>query len=336
MTRQALTTAWFIDNLDHWFYLTTDKTSGLSLHNKFKHKEAIDFLKDIIILVRTMKVTTQDPVPKTSWKPIQRGVIMSTTTVLQMQEHFLKDLGYYTFLPGRLTSDAIENFFSLIRQGNSSPNTLQFTYYLKLLTISQYMNVPKSSSYNVDDSLHLIDLLDGGGKRKLEKSDKPSILEINGPTNAISIPELNDTERAIFHDMCGYFVMRMLKKTKCEKLERIATYPVPTLPIHRLTQLKEYCSDGYCLTYVQEGVFKFLENCEKIFQENVHNFTTCSSIRKGLIILLEDIPNTTSCKCHDIKKHLITIFAQSRIGICIKKIRRKQKTIQVKGSVPII
>ena len=327
LPKEAITTAWFIQNLDHWFYLMTDKGCGFSLKNRTKQKEAVDFLKEVMCLVRNMKIQTKNVNPKTSWKPVQRGMMMSTNTVLQIQDYLINKCGFNWFLPGRLTSDAIEIFFSLIRQGNMSPNVQQFTYYLKLITVSQYLDTPKTSNYDRDESPYLISLL-GASKKDyagMKKSDKPSLLAMNGPETDIS--EMCYTEKAIFADMCGYFIKRLLRQNNCEFCKQILTYPAPCLPIHRLTQLKEYCSDKYSLQYIKEEALEFLEGCEEIFVKNEQKFNACSNVRTGLIELFEKLTFTIRCKRHDIKRSLVTIFAESRIGIYIKNKKISEKGV---------
>ena len=114
----------------------TDKTRGLNLYRRDKYEAAIGFLKEMMTMTRHMKATTKGPDPKSAWKPVQRGILMATQTVLDMQHFMLNIVGLLFFLPGRLTSDAIENLFSMIRQGNMKPNCLEFIYYLKIITIS--------------------------------------------------------------------------------------------------------------------------------------------------------------------------------------------------------
>lgn len=58
------------------------------------------------------------------WKPFQRGMLLATTSVLEMSKYLLQKKFSFV-LPGRLTQDCVENLFSNIRFGNPKPNALQ-------------------------------------------------------------------------------------------------------------------------------------------------------------------------------------------------------------------
>ena len=135
------------------------------------------------------------------------------------------------------------------------------------------------------------------------------------------------TEKAIFTDMCGYFIKRLIRSNNCEFCREILTYPATCSPVHRLTQLKEYCSYKYCLQYIKEEALEFLEGCENFFIKNEWKFYHCSNVRTGLIELFEKLPFTIRCKRHSIKKSLVTIFAKSRIGIYIKNKKISEKGV---------
>ena len=335
LPNEAQTTAWFINKMDHWCYLMCDKHMGLSLHKNEKYEEAVRFLKEIISIMRSIKISTVGPKPKAPWKPVQRGIIMTTHSVLEIAEFLLKEVGVMKFLPGRLVTDAIENLFSQVRQGNPKPNCLEFTNYLRIITISQFQHVPETSNYNIDDNEYLLNLL----------APKPRTPSINGRAdkntlvhdakslpNSLSDWELVDTEKSIFHDMCGYYVNRASKRLKCKQCLDFMTYSCPTLPEHRLTQLKEYVYDENKLLYVKEDIITYLQKCEKIFTTEEPQFSNHTDIRSGLRELFLGIPHEFNTNCHDIKNQLASVFAQSRVGIYTKN-RRKTRKISTKRKI---
>ena len=62
----------------------------------------------------------------------------------------------------------MENIFSQVRaKGVLHPKPVQFRFSLRLICLAQFMSVPSSGSYDVDDFPHLISFL------KSSKDDYP-------------------------------------------------------------------------------------------------------------------------------------------------------------------
>lgn len=58
-------------------------------------------------------------------------------------------------LTSRFTQDCVENLFSQIRIKHVTPNPLQFTQDLKVISIAMYMKNINNSSYDNDDRNYL-------------------------------------------------------------------------------------------------------------------------------------------------------------------------------------
>ncbi|GBN00918.1 hypothetical protein AVEN_8386-1 [Araneus ventricosus] len=72
------------------------------------------------------------------WKPVQAGIALTTTSMLALQEMFLKDRNFKFILLSRFSQDAIENLFSTIRLKNPVPIFKEFKTCLRLIFLSQY------------------------------------------------------------------------------------------------------------------------------------------------------------------------------------------------------
>ena len=84
---------------------------------------------------------------------VAEGTILSTNTVIALHQELVKNGDYTLLLTCRLTHDCLENLFSQIRGlGDSHPSVVRFRLCLKHISISQLLNVPKSSSHDVDKS----------------------------------------------------------------------------------------------------------------------------------------------------------------------------------------
>src|SRR5580765_4562132 len=78
-----ITSAWFVHLVNHWFELKTSRyyTLALNKNNEEAYKEAISHLK---VTMRTFSgmCTGVD----SRWKPVQCGVTIATSAILDLQE----------------------------------------------------------------------------------------------------------------------------------------------------------------------------------------------------------------------------------------------------------
>lgn len=74
---QYLSTAWFVDFINKWFYLMTsrsERNGALNPINQESYSEAIGFLEEAIEVFKVIIVGERN-----CWKPIQKGLLISTT-----------------------------------------------------------------------------------------------------------------------------------------------------------------------------------------------------------------------------------------------------------------
>lgn len=88
------TTAWFVKLANSWFDIMTSRSPALALRlaNRAIYHERIRILRLTIRVFRSMKVGKEG-----RWMPVQEGVLISTNSILKLQEKFLKKLGYCFF-----------------------------------------------------------------------------------------------------------------------------------------------------------------------------------------------------------------------------------------------
>lgn len=133
----------------------TSRTPNLALRkipgnelSKSKFQTSVAFLESIIKLFQEMIVGSG-----AQFKPVQRGVIISTKSIIELSTYLLNEKDYQYVLAGRLTSDCVENIFSSVRAKQPSPNALQFKQNLKIIAISKYLKPIDNSSYEEDDRI---------------------------------------------------------------------------------------------------------------------------------------------------------------------------------------
>jgi len=116
---------------------------------------SISFLREIIDLFTKIKIGSKE-----TFKPIQRGIILSTTSIINLVEYLLKHRNFLFILTGRLTQDCIENLFLLLRHKNPILDALQFKNNLKLIAITMYTKSILTGNYETDNSEYLNSFLE--------------------------------------------------------------------------------------------------------------------------------------------------------------------------------
>ena len=97
---------------------------------------------------------------KSSWKLVQSGVKLSTTSTICPVQELLNIPDIKFILTARLTQDALKNSFSQIwGQGSPHPQPVQFLQALRLVCLGHFMIAPNLSNYEEDDTPMLIDFI---------------------------------------------------------------------------------------------------------------------------------------------------------------------------------
>lgn len=202
------TTAELIEVISKWFTLITARIPKLALgktsHRKgeIKYKKNIAFLHSVVELIRNINIGY-----KKTFKPVQKGIMITTTSIIELTNYLLNKRGYKYVLGSRFSQDCIENLFSLIRAKNPTPNALQFQQNLKLIIISQYFKSLDTSNYEKDEG-EVIDVLNTSPKKESVETEQTITLT---PKNNIII---NDIELNILYNTAGYIITSIIKCNK--------------------------------------------------------------------------------------------------------------------------
>ena len=118
---QYLTTAWFIKSIAKWFTLMTARHCSIALGKLHieKFNESVTFLHEFINLFQNLTVGKKE-----QFKPVQKGIIVTTTSILELTNYLLEKRAFQFVFTGRMTQDCVENLFSVIRSKNPVPNAL--------------------------------------------------------------------------------------------------------------------------------------------------------------------------------------------------------------------
>jgi hypothetical protein len=140
---------------------------------------------------------------RTGWKPIQSGIQLSTSVVLNLYDRLVVNGNYKFLMTGRLTQDCVENLFSSIRgRGDSHPSPMLFRHNLRLISLSQFMNISANSSYDSDDSAYFLDFLKHS-KTEIAADDEQAFVE-----EASSVSDLNVCEQNVLYLLAGWSVAK--------------------------------------------------------------------------------------------------------------------------------
>lgn len=81
----------------------------------------MDFLNEFIEFMRCINFGN-----KFVWKLIQKGIILSTMSIIELSTYLIEKRNYSFVLTSHFTQDCVENLFSVLCLKNSTLNALQF------------------------------------------------------------------------------------------------------------------------------------------------------------------------------------------------------------------
>lgn len=314
---QVLATAWFIEQVNHWFDLMCSRhpVMALSRHNLTKHEEAVTFLQSFMDMFSRIRIGNGH------YKPCQAGVLLSTTSVLQLQQHLLEDLDFEFLLTSRFTQDSLENFFSTVRHRNPIPTPLEFKMSLKIISISQYLKVSTTGSYDVDDGTFFLADFDTSKENQapLPSTDQDNI--------TYGRPHLSKAEESAFFCYCGYIVSRVLKNNvTCGECRDGLTEKQPgTSGVHSFTT--EKCFKEGALTYPSPAVYNMLLVCEAVFTKSIERCMDKDNIISVLQnTMLSAVKDVTLTNCHNVKEKVVSRFCHARLQLHLADMSRENNT----------
>ncbi|KAB0804614.1 hypothetical protein PPYR_01584 [Photinus pyralis] len=321
---EYLTTAWFLDQVEQWFYLMTSRhpSSALSKYNKCAYTDSITFLKDFMHIFKSLEVGV-----KKVWKPSQTGVLITTQSLLELQEHLLENKQYKFILTSRFTQDCLENLFCVLRSKQVVPNALQVKNHLKLICVAQYLKNPIRGSYDEDDREFLSGFLDTL-PHLIRKYDEVKIPEqVNYDGYNLNFSELNS-----LYNVCGYLVHSIMKTSKtCPRCLAAVGSKKPIKNVFsKFTNLKRFKENT--LFFCTEEFFHFVLQLEWIFKKFFPIVSTQNINLKEFYLEKMNSKDVSIPECHRLKYKFINRFVTFRLKIRSMK-RKASSAIYASKSV---
>jgi len=145
------------------------------------------------------------------WKPIQTGVRLSISTVLDLFDDLVVNGSYKYLMTGRLTQDCVENLFSQIRsRGDIHPKPVHLRHSIRLICLSQYMHVSSATSYEHDTDTYFLDFLKGHAKESDDQTEYDDELSVAKDCSALlPMPAL---EGDVLYTIAGWAVFKEKSK----------------------------------------------------------------------------------------------------------------------------
>ena len=322
-SKDLLTTAWFIELTRKWFDLLTSRhpVDALSMNNLFAYVEAINHLQETTNVFRSLSVEGG------SWKPWQTGLLMSTKSILQLQERLLVSEDYGFVLTARFTSDCIENLFSQVRSKNPVPSAKEVKANLRAVSIAQFLTKKKGANYSFDDGEFLADFLNVPAHEGTEEEAEENHEIENNPNLRV---DLTRQEEDILYYVCGWVLKGVRDNNKvCEQCVKSVLSLSSDERSASLLEEKDFT--GESLVRVSAGIFEIVLEAEQLFQRFD---LTGKDILKSLVSKqLATCESDIVLNCHDILKKMLTKFFRFRLkthgSLQMKKDMIAKKTAKI-------
>jgi hypothetical protein len=331
------TTGWFVILLNTFFTLLCCRSKGLAItkSNPAVFNKAVALIKKVEFIFHYMKVGSE-------YKPAQRGVRVLCASMLGLIERCLSERNYSYLMLGHFTSDCLESLFSCIRLSQPVPHVTAFLQCLKAVTLAQFSEAVRGSSYDHDESSPLSDdFLNEAQKRAKERAtlrfyesiDELSQNVIRKLTQQDYLI-LNRWECCVVYDMSGSTIKAISSNLSvCDscidwsKWKGNEPHPASTI-----TDMKEFTllradNDKRALQFfVSEAVYQAILTAEisfRLYRERTLNFQNVD-VKAFFVDNLMYIWNQTSIpKCNDLGRKILSTYFDGRLKQ-FGKIRREK------------
>ncbi|KAH9379670.1 hypothetical protein HPB48_000545 [Haemaphysalis longicornis] len=323
MEEEALTTAWFVERVYRWFTLMTSRYIGtaMSMFKPDAHDEAVAFLREFMEIFAHVSIKSNR---RDQFKPVQAGVLISTTSALQIQHQLLSVHKFKFVLLCRLTQDALENLFSCIRSRHPVPRALEFKLMLRLIMLSQFFKPSRKGSYDIDDSVDLLEFVE---MKKAAQKNSVEAAEVELLTDSLlddDAPPLDDVQMESLVYVAGYVTHSVSKKFKLCDTCRECLQAEPVEQNEQLLKLKSYrsLSQPNPLTRPSGHVVSLLQHADSVFRAHEHDALTVSLASLTNAALDKCQLANSFPHCHDLQKRLTQAFLMLRLRITLRKLQQ--------------
>lgn len=208
----------------------------------------IGMVTDMVIVDRT---------GKSSWKPFQTGVCLSTLCAVELRQMYIAERQFNFLMLSRLSQDALENLFSTIRLKTLITHAREYKATFRVIVLAQFSQPCRHGSYAVEDAQDLLAFLKHKGEYEKQLGEQ-------GDTSFQSNSELCEEEEDSFLYFSEYIAYAVIHKYKlCYICKR--SMIDSNKAIAELVALKCYIKEGRNPLKVSSDLLvKFLHECEEL------------------------------------------------------------------------
>ena len=234
------------------------KRWSFSLKKEAKYEELKQFLAEFMEAVRIMLVSDR-------FQPIQRGLMLTTRSMVEMAEYYLKVRLHQYMLGSVFTTDCLENTNMQIRDKNKVPTAVELLYIIRTLVASNFTKKKFKGNCEGDQSQWLTTLEE---IRRLKKTDMTE--EEREDIDFIMGSEGIEDRSEAYAFTC--FLGCLFKRTICTKsycakcLQVLKKKDDEAMQLDKLINLKEYTSGA--LITPSNIAYKFFSLVENTVNEN--------------------------------------------------------------------
>ena len=146
---EVMTTSVFCAKIGKYYDQMTSRGIALAFSKKKPEElqQAFDYLRWFVRFYCSLTIGKKH---KGGLLPTQRGVILATTSMIDLTIFMLEQEGVKFVRPGMISNDPIENFHSSVRARNKKPSCLNFMRITKAICMVQCLDGSIHGSYDQD------------------------------------------------------------------------------------------------------------------------------------------------------------------------------------------
>ena len=263
-----------------------------------------------------------------AWKPVQSGIKLATSSILSLHHQLVVDGELKFFLYVRFRQDALENIFSQVRaKGVLHPKPVQFRFSLPLVCLAQFMALPLSGSYDVDDTPHLISFLKSS-KDDYPENDESFSMQDDDDQAALCLLSIaaalpsDICESKCFYYAAGWANHIKLQKINCSACSNCFLSRIPEVHLQGfsvLTSMKPYQPEfgmtkttNY-LCHPSSASFISLRKAE-VFLKEYQSYLLHSSCPEEIILNKIVYDPSEFPVCHSVVPAILKRYVKLRLG----------------------
>ncbi|KAH6938886.1 hypothetical protein HPB50_014524 [Hyalomma asiaticum] len=219
------------------------------------------------------------------------------------------------------------------------PSSYDLKNALKIVSVSQFLKVPKTSGYDIDESAYLVDFL-SGEIQQVKSTGEPEDSEYCNDEN-VDLQPVCSIEGDILAHLAGFLLKPIVSAVeKCGDCTEMLLAK-RSKNEHGLTQLKEYVKGGNNLIYAGQDVLDVVVQCESVFKhicetEDLSLLKQPMKTFKAAVSKHVDVPQISCARHPDVTDKLLSRFVSVRLRIYTRWLNTPEQPDKSYGSKTVV